>query len=140
MLTRKYTCDCENDIPPIEEQFEDIMKNFDFKHVHMMMKWEYARVEYDDDGNHINYHKWTTFHKPENSDGSVEELFNPANLRIPTIEELKKDAERLLKEVIRLAKTNRRSKFYMIGTGPFKAVYRWGIIELECVFESWSCD
>ena len=65
---------------------------------------------------------------------------NPDHLKVPTVAELKKDAERLLKSAMRFAKANRRCKFYMTATGPFKASYRYGIIELECIFTSWSCD
>lgn len=133
-------CNCEdNDIPSLEEQFQDIMNNFDFKHVNMMMNWEYARADYNDEGECVGFHKWSTFHKPK-EDFDVADMFDPANLRVPTIAELKKNAENLLKSVIRFAKVNRRCKFYMTATGPFKASYRYGIIELECIFTSWSCD
>ena len=47
---RIIKCDCEDDIPSLEEQFRDIMNNFDFKHVNMMMNWEYARADYNDEG------------------------------------------------------------------------------------------
>ena len=70
----------------------------------------------------------------------MNDLFNPDRFKVPTVAELKKDAENLLKSVIRFAKVNRRCKFYMTATGPFKASYRYGIIELECIFTSWSCD
>lgn len=133
-------CNCEDDIPPIEEQFNDIMENFDFKHVAMMMNWDYARVKYDDDGNHDGYDKWRVFHKPENSTNSINELFDSANHRVPTIEELKKDAKKLLKSAIRFHKANPRCRFYMTATGPFKVTCRYGILELECIFTSWSCD
>ena len=132
-------CDCEDDIPSLEEQFQDIMDNFDFKHVNMMMNWEYARADYNDEGECVGFHKWQTFHKPK-EDFDVADIFDPANLRVPTVAELKKNAENLLKSVIRFAKVNRRCKFYMTATGPFKASYRYGIIELECIFTSWSCD
>lgn len=133
-------CNCEdNDIPSLEEQFQDIMDSFDFKHVNMMMNWEYSRADYNDEGECVGFHRWQTFHKPK-EDFDVADIFDPANLRVPTVAELKKDAENLLKSVIRFAKANRRSKFYMTATGPFKASYRYGIIELECIFTSWSCD
>ena len=132
-------CNCDDDIPSLEEQFQDIMDNFDFKHVNMMMNWEYARADYNDEGECVGFHKWQTFHKPK-EDFDVVDIFDPANLRVPTVAELKKDAENLLKSVIRFAKVNRRCKFYMTATGPFKASYRYGIIELECIFTSWSCD
>ena len=70
----------------------------------------------------------------------MNDLFNPDHFKVPTVAELKKDAERLLKSAMRFAKANRRCKFYMTATGPFKASYRYGIIELECIFTSWSCD
>ena len=132
-------CNCDDDIPSLEEQFQDIMDNFDFKHVNMMMNWEHARADYNDEGECVGFHKWQTFHKPK-EDFDVADIFDPANLRVPTVAELKKDAENLLKSVIRFAKVNRRCKFYMTATGPFKASYRYGIIELECIFTSWSCD
>ena len=133
-------CNCEdNDIPSLEEQFKDIMDNFDFYHVQMMMNWEYARVDYNDEGEPISFHKWKTLNIPEEGI-SMNDLFNPDHLKVPTVAELKKDAERLLKSAMRFAKANRRCKFYMTATGPFKASYRYGIIELECIFTSWSCD
>ena len=125
-----YKCDCEGDIPPIEEQFNDIMENFDFKHVHMMMNWDKARVIYDDDGNHTDYEQWKTLQ------GNYENY----TLRVPTILELRKDAERLLKSAIKFQKANPRNRFYMTATGPFKVTCRYGILELECIFASWSCD
>ena len=132
-------CNCDDDIPSLEEQFQDIMDNFDFHHVQMMMNWEYARVDYNDEGEPIGFHKWKTLNIPEEGI-SMNDLFNPDHLKVPTVAELKKDAERLLKSAMRFAKANRRCKFYMTATGPFKASYRYGIIELECIFTSWSCD
>jgi hypothetical protein len=126
---RVIECNC-NDIPPLAEQFQDIMNNFDFKHVQMMMNWDKARVIYDDDGNHMDYEQWKTLQ------GSYENY----TLRVPTILELRKDAERLLQSAMRFAKANPRSRFYMTATGPFKVTYRYGILELECIFENWSCD
>ena len=129
---RIIKCNCEDDIPPLEEQIRDIMDNFDFKHVQMMMNWEKSRVIYDDDGNHTDYEQWKTL--PGNYGDYI--------LKVPTILELRKDAEILLKSAMRFAKVNRRCRFYMIttGTGPFKVTYRYGILELECIFTSWSCD
>ena len=136
---RIIECNCDDDIPSLEEQFQDIMDNFDFKHVNMMMNWEYARADYNDEGECVGFHKWQTFHKPK-EDFDIADIFDPDNLRVPTVAELKKSAENLLKSVIRFAKVNRRCKFYMTATGPFKVTYRYGILELECIFTSWSCD
>lgn len=125
---KNYNCDC--DIPPIEEQFQDIMNNFDFKHVQMMMNWDKARVNYDDDGNHTDYEQWKTLQG--NYDNYI--------LRVPTVLELRADAEKLLKSAMEFQKKNPRNRFYMTATSPFKVTYRYGIIELECIFTSWSCD
>jgi hypothetical protein len=115
------------------------MGNFDFKHVQMMMDWEYSRAEYNDEGECVSFHKWETLNIPE---GGIDmnDLFNPDHLKVPTVAELKKDAERLLKSAMRFAKANRRCRFYMTATGPFKVTYRYGVLELECIFSSWSCD
>ena len=116
-------------LPSLEWQFDNIMENFDFKHVHMMMCWDKARVDYDNEGNHMNYSQW--------------KVYNPVSkglYDIPSIKDLKTTASKMLKEVIRFSKTNSKSKFYCTGTGPFKAIYRYGILELECVFENWSYD
>ena len=138
-IKRIIKCNCDDDIPSLEEQFQDIMDNFDFYHVQMMMNWEYARADYNDEGEPISFHKWKTLNIPEEGI-SMNDLFNPDHLKVPTVSELKKDAERLLKSAMRFAKANRRCRFYMTATGPFKASYRYGIIELECIFTSWSCD
>lgn len=132
-------CDCEDDIPPIEEQYQDIMKNFDFSHVHMMMEWDKARAIRDDEGRTIGYKQWKTFHEPTDFN-STEQLLDPSNLKVPTIQELKKDAEQLLKSAIRFHKANPRCRFYITATGPFKVTCRYGILELECIFEDWSWD
>jgi hypothetical protein len=132
-------CDCEDDIPSLEEQFKGIMYNFDFHHVQMMMDWEYARADYNNEGEPISFHKWKTLNIPEEGI-DMNDLFNPDHLKVPTVAELKKDAERLLKSAMRFAKANRRCRFYMTATGPFKVTYRYGILELECIFTSWSCD
>lgn len=137
---RIVKCNCEDsDIPSLEEQFQDIMDNFDFDHVHIMMDWEYSRVDYNDEGKCVGFHKWKTLNIPEEGI-SMDDLFNPDHLKVPTVAELKKDAENLLKSAMRFAKANRRCKFYMTATGPFKVTYRYGVLELECIFTSWSCD
>lgn len=111
----------------LQEQLEEIMQYFDFEHVLQMMHWGMARVDYDDYGNHIDYHKWKM-------------LLEDGRFDVPSLKDLRNDAEKLLKEVIDFAKKNPKSKFHTTGTGPFRATYRYGIIELDCIFENWSCD
>lgn len=134
-MRKKISNNCNCDIPSIEEQFISIMENFDFKHVHMMMDWDKSRVEYDDDGNHINYNKWKIYHRPKYLTVDFK-----IDLHVPTIEELKEIAENLLKAAINFYKTNPRCPYYSTATGPFKVTCRYGILELECIFTSWSYD
>lgn len=128
-------CNCDPDIPSLKEQYEDIMNNFDFKHVQMMMSWDKARVEYDFDGNHIEYKPWETYHK--NAKGSI---FEPKFLYVPSEQELRLQASEYLLKLIEYVEKHPREKYHYTATGPFKYTYRYGIIELECIFHSWSCD
>lgn len=128
-------CNCDPDIPSLKEQYEDIMNNFDFKHVQMMMSWDKARVEYDFDGNHVEYKPWEMYHK--NAKGS---MFNPKFMYVPDELELRLQASEYLLKLIEYIEKHPRERYYCTATGPFKYTYRWGIIELECIFHSWSCD
>lgn len=139
-MTRKkktVKCNCDPDIPSLKEQYEDIMNNFDFKHVQMMMSWDKARANYDWDGNHTGYEPWKTAHfnyKFNPDTHSVEHMW------VPTEQELKEQASEYLLKLIEYIEKHPREKYHYTATGPFKYTYRWGIIELECVFHSWSCD
>ena len=126
-MRKKVSCNCDWDIPSIEDQFEDIMKNFDFIHVQLMMNWNGARVNYDDKGNITSSHKW--------------EMLNPKSkeYKVPSVEELKGLAEDLLKDVINYVNKQHRVSYYQIATGPFKVTYHYKILTLECIFESWDC-
>lgn len=135
-MTRKkktVKCNCDPDTPSLREQYEDIMNNFDFKHVQMMMSWDKARVEYDLDGNHIDYNQWKTFH-PSN------DIFSLHRMCVPTEQELREQASEYLLKLIEYIEKHPREKYHYTATGPFKYTYRYGIIELECIFHSWSCD
>ena len=126
-MRKKVSCNCDWNIPSIEDQFEDIMKNFDFIHVQSMMNWNRSRVNYDDDGNITSSHKW--------------EMWNPKSkeYKVPSVEELKGLAEDLLKDVINYVNKQHRVSYYQIATGPFKVIYHYKILTLECIFESWGC-
>ena len=58
---------------------------------------------------------------------------------IPTVEDLKQNADRLLTDVIKNYRKNGGPLNY-IGCGGFKACCRYGVLELEFVLESWSWD
>lgn len=137
MSRKKKTvkCNCDPDIPSLKEQYEDIMNNFDFKHVQMMMSWDKARVEYDFNGNHIGYKQWEMYHKEVKYKD-----FNYKFMYVPTELELRLQASEYLLKLIEYVEKHPRQRYYCTATGPFKYIYRWGIIELECVFHNWSCD
>lgn len=126
-MRKKVNCNCDWDIPSIEDQFEDIMKNFDFIHVQLMMNWNWARVNYDDEGNITSSYKW--------------EILNPKSkeYKVPSVKELKGLAKDLLKDVINYVNKQHRVSYYQIATGPFKVTYHCKILTLECIFENWGC-
>lgn len=115
-----------DDSPPLNIQYENIMKNFDFDRVHEFMNWEKSKRDYDDEGNCIDKSSWKMFVAPN-------------MYKIPDIGELRKCASRLLKNVMNM-KENNKAPVISIATGPFKAIYRYGILELDCIIESWSDD
>lgn len=138
-MTRKkktIKCNCDPDIPSLREQYVDIMNNFDFKHVQMMMSWDKARVEYDLEGNHINYKPWEIYHH----DAKFCSIFEPKFMYVPSEQELREQASKHLLNLIEYIEKHPREKYHYTATGPFKYTYRYGIIELECIFHSWSCD
>jgi hypothetical protein len=125
-MLRKKSKQNHEDYLSLEKQYQNIMDCFDFLHVQQMMNWEKARVNYDDYLNHMSYSQW--------------KIYINGAFKIPSIEELRHEASKLLKSAIDFAKRNPKTDFYSTGTGPFKVIYRYGILELSCDFESWSCD
>ena len=109
-------------IPSLENQYKDIMENFDFHLVYTYMNWARSRRDYDDNGEVIAEHSWKIFINNE--------------FKVPTIAELKACAESLLKNVI--SQYKKTDNFYSIHSGPFKASIHYGVLELECIIESWG--
>lgn len=103
------------------EQKKDILDNFDFDQVEMIMRMPCIKELDSED----LYHPWKMIY-----DGKLVQ-YNKALL--------KDLADRLLSEVIEHCGQSETNLFY-IGTGPFKAEYRYGILELSFVVTSWSCD
>jgi hypothetical protein len=102
------------------------MKNFDFFHVQIMMNWNWSRIDYNDEGIIMGSHKW--------------EILNHESkeYKVPSVEELKKLAEGLLKDVINHVNKQHRVSYYQIATGPFKITYHYKVLTLECIFENWG--
>lgn len=115
-----------SDSPPLNIQYENIMRNFDFDRVHEFMNWEKSKRSYDDEGNCIDKSSWKMF-------------VAPSIYKIPDISELRDCASRLLKGVMKVKETSKAPVIFM-ATGPFKAIYRYGILELDCIIGSWSDD
>ena len=114
-----------DDIPSLSEQKASIMTNFNFKLVEMVMRMP-VQYEYNDNGIvDDTYHTWKMYH----NDG----------FRYSTEKDLKELASKLLDDCI-THYNEKHANLIWIGTGPFKAFCRYGILELMFVLEAWHCD
>lgn len=115
-----------SDAPPLDVQYNYIMENFDFDKVLEYMSWDKSHRTYDDDGKCVGKSPWRMH-------------ISPGEYRVPSISDLRALARDLLTQVIRNYR-NSKSTFVSISTGPFKAMCRYGMLELIGVIESWSDD
>lgn len=115
-----------SDAPPLDVQYNYIMENFDFDKVLEYMSWDKSHRTYDDDGKCVGKSPWRMY-------------ISPGEYRVPSISDLRALARDLLTQVIRNYR-NSKSTFVSISTGPFKAMCRYGMLELIGVIESWSDD
>ena len=123
----KYQPKINPDIPSLEYQKAEILANFNFNLMALVMS-SACRAYYDNDCKETGaYTTWKTFNA------------NTRTLEQPTAESLKKDADGLLSDVIANYRTG-KSDYCYIGCGGFKATCRYGILELEFIVESWSWD
>lgn len=113
-----------SDAPPLDVQYNYIMENFDFDKVLEYMSWDKSHRTYDGE----------MCRKV-----SLEMYISPGEYRVPSISDLRALARDLLTQVIRNYR-NSKSTFVSISTGPFKAMCRYGMLELIGVIESWSDD
>ena len=113
-------------IPCVEQQIMDILIYFDFQLVQDYMKLK-TRKEYDE--NLVKVIDKTTW-----------KMCLTRGYDIPTIEELKEFALTLMKNIIKLAKTNPDEEFFQVKSGPFVVTYRHGILQLDAVIETYSYD
>lgn len=111
-----------SEIESLEKQRADILTNFDFKTTAMIMASPCKPIWDENYENIVGYEPWTMWC------GDRKKVFNEGELR--------QLAKRLLDDVIK----NNTGKINTIATGPFKAIYRFGILELDFVMESWSVD
>lgn len=110
----------------LEEQLQDIMKNFDFDQVCEYMNWDKSTRTYDENGNCTSKSPWF--------------VYTGRGYKIPNVDELKQLAKRQLEDLIERHKKYPKENYLYIHCGPFKATYRHGMLVLECIIEYWSCD
>ena len=118
-LEQKY------DVPSLENQYRDILNNFDFKTVAMIMSMP-CRPIYEDD----NYDKIIGY-KPW-------KMCSKQGMKLHNESELRYMASCMLQEAMKRAREG--DTFYWSSCGPFKVTYRFGILELNFVMETWSWD
>lgn len=119
---RKVNLETKSDILFLEKQRADILENFDFKTTAMIMASPCRPIWDDNYENILGYEPWEMW------DGDIKKIYNEGELR--------QLAKRLLDEVIKVS----NGSFTTITTGPFKAIYRDGVLELDFVMETWSLD
>lgn len=111
------------DIPSLGEQKEDILQNFNFDDVAMVMSMPCKRYN---DGEYPVYSTWRMYHP-----------------RLGYIQysssQLKELANSLLSQVIDTY-INTGHDLISVRTGPFKAECRYGILELMFIMDSYSWD
>lgn len=118
--TKKRVVD---DVPSIEDQIHDILTNFSFNLVVEYMEY-FGRGVYNEQGDFVGRERW----KMMCEDG----------FHVPTVPDLKSLAKRLLEDAGK--RYPNHGNYVYVATGPFKALCRYGILELNFVPESWSYD
>lgn len=123
----RYQPKINSDIPSLEYQKAEILANFNFNLMALVMS-SACKAYYDEDCNETGaYTTWKIYNA------------NTRVLEQPTAQSLKENADNLLSEVIANYRTG-KSDYCYIGCGGFKATCRYGILELEFIVESWSWD
>lgn len=113
----------KNKLPSLHDQYLEIMREFNFQRVAEFMNKDDSMWSYNDDGSYTKT-KWAIcVRTPEKN----------VTFAVPTSEELKLLASELLLEVINAKSGN----YYSVASGPFKVIKRFGVLELDCIIESW---
>ena len=109
----------------LEKQKMDILKNFCFEQVAMIMASPCLPIYKNEEKPEIiGFEPWKILIRHE--------------LRVPSIYDLYCCAERLLDDVIKEVHKNPRSNYQSIASGPFKVTYLYGNLTLDFVVESWG--
>lgn len=119
------------DKTPLKDQFNDIMQNFNFALVAMIMaspckpiyKWDIINSDDAEDYMKVvGYMPW--------------KMYMTDSYKVPNEEELRSLASKLLNDVIDYSKGG--ENYYSVATGPFKVTYSYGSLILEFIMESWG--
>ena len=111
-------------IPSLKDQKEDILQNFNFDDVAMIMGMPCKR--YNDNNKYPAYNTWRMYHPKL---GYIQYSGS----------QLKELADSLLSQVINTYIITKNNLIY-VSTGPFRAEYRYGILELMFIMDSYSYD
>lgn len=111
----------------LEKQKMDILKNFRFEQVAVIMASPCLPIyknEEDDRPEIIGFEPW--------------KILTKYGLRVPSIYDLYRCAEKMLDDVIKEVHKNPKSNYQGIASGPFKVTYLYGNLTLDFVVESWG--
>ena len=109
----------------LEDQKRDILSNFCFEKVAMIMASPCLPIyKNEEETEIIGYEPWKILIRHE--------------LRVPSIYDLYCCAEELLDEVIKEVHKNPKGNYQSMATGPFKVTYLYGNLTLDFVVESWG--
>lgn len=109
----------------LREQKQEILENFCFEQVAMIMSMPCVPVMDDYYIDIIGYEPWYM---------SIDK-----DRKIPKVSDLRNLASHLLDDIINKVESSKED-YYAIHTGPFKVTYRYGFLELDFVVESWSAE
>lgn len=111
----------------LEDQKRDILSNFCFEQVAMIMASPCLPIyknEEDNKSEIIGYEPW--------------KIHTKFGFKVPGIYDLFRCADKLLDDVINEVYKNPKSNYQSIASGPFKVTYLYGNLTLDFVVESWG--
>lgn len=109
----------------LREQKQEILENFCFEQVAMIMSMPCMPVMGDYYTGIIGYKPWN--------------ILIDKDYKIPKVSDLRNLASHLLDDIINKVESFKED-YYSIYTGPFKVIYRYGFLELDFIVESWDTE
>lgn len=109
----------------LEDQKKDILSNFRFEQVAMIMATPCMPIyENEEEPEIIGYKPW--------------KILTKFGIKVPGIYDLFRCADKLLDDVIKEVYKDPKSNYQSIAAGPFKVTYLYGNLTLDFVVESWG--